>query len=336
MAIDPTTPTTIYAGLVEDSGHPNWGVIKSVDGGNNWTPLNAGPLADSGVFALVIDPTTPSTLYAGLSGTGNDFVTVGGGVFKSYDGGNNWTQLNAGPLANSGVMALLMDPLTPSTLYAGSDPASNLGKLYKTSDGGTTWVDTGFPTLSGSPLNVRSLAMLLNPVTLSETIYVGTDAGGIYVSSDNGVTWSAFGTGLPNLGVSVLAIDAMTLSTMYAGMDGWVYTGTDEDGWTEVGAVFKSIDGGVTWNEFDSLLPINTPVHTLAINPMNTSVLYVGFWGGGAFTSVDGGQDWTDFNAGLSDPYVHSIVPNPVTPGVMYAGTCNAGVFVLQPSSSDQ
>jgi photosystem II stability/assembly factor-like uncharacterized protein len=222
--------------------------------------------------------------------------------------------------------------LATSTIYAGSDPASNLGKLYKSSDGGQNWIDVGFPTLPSSPLSVLSLAIAVNPVTLSETIYAGTDAGGVYFSIDNGVTWNPAGSGqtdfgLPtNLGASVLAIDPATTTTVYAGFDGW-------SGGSEIGAVFKSVDGGANWIEIDGNLPIISPVHTLAINPMNTGILYVGFWGGGAFTSGDGGQTWTDFNSGLSDPYVHSIAINPVTPTTMYAGTCNAGVFVMQSSS---
>ena len=56
---------------------------------------------------------TPATLYAG---------TWGGGVFKSTDGGGNWSPLNTG-LTNLWVQALAIDPVTPSTLYAGIEGA---------------------------------------------------------------------------------------------------------------------------------------------------------------------------------------------------------------------
>ncbi|MFA5873549.1 MAG: hypothetical protein WC832_06260, partial [Anaerolineales bacterium] len=69
---------------------------------------NSG-LTDTHVRALAIDPTTPSTLYAGTYG----------GVFKSTNGGGNWSALNTG-LTNTDVYALAIDPTTPSTLYAGT------------------------------------------------------------------------------------------------------------------------------------------------------------------------------------------------------------------------
>ena len=58
LAIDPATPTTLYAGT--DGG----GVFKSTDGGGSWSAVNTG-LTDTYVHALAIDPATPTTLYAG-------------------------------------------------------------------------------------------------------------------------------------------------------------------------------------------------------------------------------------------------------------------------------
>ena len=68
LAIDPTTPRTLYAGTY-DNGDPNRteGVFKSMDGGERWQAMNAG-LSHIPVWALAIDPATPSTLYAGTSG----------------------------------------------------------------------------------------------------------------------------------------------------------------------------------------------------------------------------------------------------------------------------
>ena len=62
------------------------------------------------IGALAIDPTSPSTLYAGTSG---------GGVFKSTNSGTSWSAVNSG-LTNTNVRALAIDPTTPSTLYAGT------------------------------------------------------------------------------------------------------------------------------------------------------------------------------------------------------------------------
>jgi photosystem II stability/assembly factor-like uncharacterized protein len=80
LAIDPVTPTTLYAGT------ENGGVFKSTNGGGNWSPVNTG-LTDTIVRALAIDPVTPTTLYAG---------TYRGSVFKSTNGGGNWSPVNTG------------------------------------------------------------------------------------------------------------------------------------------------------------------------------------------------------------------------------------------------
>jgi len=58
LAIDPDTPTTLYAGT------QCAGVLKSLDGGDSWSPVNTG-LTSSSVSALAINPTTPTTLYGG-------------------------------------------------------------------------------------------------------------------------------------------------------------------------------------------------------------------------------------------------------------------------------
>ena len=87
LAIDPVTPTTLYAGT--DGG----GVFKSTDGGGNWSAINTG-LTNTYVYALAIDPVTPTTLYAGTYD----------GVFKSTDGGENWNAVNTG-LANTRVIS---------------------------------------------------------------------------------------------------------------------------------------------------------------------------------------------------------------------------------------
>lgn len=117
IAIDPWTPTTIYAGT---DGN---GVFKSVNGGEQWDASNMG-LTDAHVETLVINPLTPSLLYVGTHDTG---------VFKSLDGGENWSPINTG-LTCPYIFALAIDPTTPSTIYAGT-----LCGMFKSIDGGEDW-----------------------------------------------------------------------------------------------------------------------------------------------------------------------------------------------------
>jgi hypothetical protein len=109
LAIDPQTPTTVYAGAY--SG----GVFKSTDGGATWSPTGAGPFQ---VNALAVDPLAPDTLYAADDVYyDEEGFAWGGGVSKSTDGGATWTVTG---LNSGGFSALAIDPQTPGTVYAGS------------------------------------------------------------------------------------------------------------------------------------------------------------------------------------------------------------------------
>jgi len=94
------TPTTLYVGAGD-------GVFKSTDGGGSWSAANTG--LPSGNYGLVIDPATPTTLYAG---------TFYGSVFKSTDGGGSWKAFPG--LTNTYIQALAIDPKNSARLYAGT------------------------------------------------------------------------------------------------------------------------------------------------------------------------------------------------------------------------
>jgi hypothetical protein len=102
LAIDPHDSSTIYAGAF--GGNPDGGVIKSVDGGNTFSPMNSGLTAGAG--SLCIDPLRPNRLYA----------AAGGGVFASVDGAMSWQPMNTG-LTDLSVYALAIDP-TGAYLHA--------------------------------------------------------------------------------------------------------------------------------------------------------------------------------------------------------------------------
>jgi ligand-binding sensor domain-containing protein len=150
VAVDPWTPTTLYAGT-----YPG-GVFKSTDGGAHWFRCNAG-LTETRVLALALDPQTPTTLYAG---------TDGRGVFQSTDGGLSWRSISAG-LTNRSVYALAIDPQAATTLYAGT-----YGGVFKSTDGGARWSTTNL----GYPY-VEALALAPQPPA---TLYAGTWGGGVF------------------------------------------------------------------------------------------------------------------------------------------------------------
>ena len=75
LAINPVTPTTLYAGTYDR------GLYRSTDSGTTWTGVNTG-LTGQRIYALAINPVTPTTLHAG---------TLERGVFRTTDSGATWT-----------------------------------------------------------------------------------------------------------------------------------------------------------------------------------------------------------------------------------------------------
>ncbi len=98
LAIDPANSKILYAGLRgNDNKGTGGGVFKTTDGGASWTAINTG-LASTRVQALAVDPANSSTVYAAAMDAivPVTYAGVGGGVYKTTDGGASWTAINTG------------------------------------------------------------------------------------------------------------------------------------------------------------------------------------------------------------------------------------------------
>lgn len=289
LAIDPVTPSTLYA-----AGHS--GVFKSTNGGSSWSPVNAG-LGGTSVNTLAIDPATPSNLYAGTRG-----------VYKSSNGGTSWKAITAGlARLNSVYMtALAIDSSNPTTLYAGAMEYGCEGPCaFKSTDGGENWRVMGDGRI---PSDVLDFA--IDP-TNAATLYAATYGFGVFKSTDGGESWSAINVGLTSNLVYALAIDPSAPTTLYAG--------------TYRGGVLKTTDGGANWTAINMGLAGGGSVRALAINPEEPTTLYAGTEVG-VFSSRNSGESWAPMNVGLLDKFVRSLAIDPANPARLYAGT-PGGVF---------
>jgi len=185
LVINPTTPTTMY---VTTNGN---GVFKSTNGGGSWSPINQG-LTDLGICSLAIDPLHPNVLYAG---------TRFSGVFKSSNSGGMWAP--TGTPSSLAVWALAVHPEKPGTVYAGTDDG-----VYKTIDGGNTWVvaDNDIAWLDVYDIKIDPAA--------PDTVYA-TGMGGTY-KSVNGTDFDDIGYGMYNPSCMGLALDTRNPGTVYA------------------------------------------------------------------------------------------------------------------------
>lgn len=324
VAIDPVVSGTVYAG-VDDSAHANGDLWKSLDGGSSWQAagagLPAGLYSGGGVASLVIDPLTPSTLYA----------VSEGGLWKSVDGARSWTALPfplAGPYPAARTLAI--DPHSPAILYAGSDTG-----LFKSGDGGATWA----PAVRLRHLAVTSV--VVDPV-LPRRVYAGTvqavapngspsNRPTLFVSTDRGGTWHAANGGLSpcsqcpfsaKKSVWSLALSPAAHLTVYAG----TYEG-----------VWKSTNGGASWAPANAgLAPVL--VDSLAADPGTSGRLYAGvssfhvpFYDGlGVWKTANGGAAWQSASAGIDSSDVGALVVDPSGTGILYGAVPGAGVWKRQ------
>ncbi len=285
---DPTDPDVVWALTAHipypnpDYGvHPANGIYRSTDAGVTWTQMNDTLLtADIPVFDIAIDPTNSDVVYLGTN-------TLG--IVKSTDGGQSWLPANQGisyqgaqfPESRWGVVALAVRPDDPQVLYAGimqtygvelEQGAGEHPGLYKSFDGGSTWVERndGLPDRSdpftlfdlvshtGSVWTIAILQnrpniVLLGMVDMEANANLGGDqvartSSRVFYSFDGGETgWNEASDGFPlieedRLGPYVFARVAISFTSLATN------TGTDflfvatHTGATSVATIYPQLD----------------------------------------------------------------------------------------------
>ena len=152
IRIHPKNPDIVYVaalGPIFTTTNSNRGVYKSIDGGKSWKKILSRPGNDStGAVDLVMDPSNPEVLYAGLWEAYRKpwMLNSGGpgsGIFKSTDGGATWKEItrNAGlPRGVIGNIGLTVSPVNPKRVWAIVEADS--GGMFRSDDGGDTWTKT--------------------------------------------------------------------------------------------------------------------------------------------------------------------------------------------------
>lgn len=205
--------------------------------------------------ALAVDPTNPKIVYLGIDGdpTPGNPAETGGGIFKSEDGGYTWKQLPNQPGSRRMYYGLAIDPTNPKRLVWGA--CNTNGGVYISEDGGASWTHA-----------LKNDSWIFNVhVTADGVIYAG--GGQLWRSTDSGKTWKAI-TKFSEKGRSVVGIetDSRDKNTMWISCLNW-------DG-SSNGAVYKTTDGGATWEDFTGNLQHRKP-QVLRFNP-KTNELWSG------------------------------------------------------------
>jgi photosystem II stability/assembly factor-like uncharacterized protein len=301
IALDPTTPATIYATALA----PNWKqsqLLKSADGGATWQVV--GPEGKR-VVTVALDPHNAETVYAGTDDPG--------GLFKSTDGAASW---RATGYEGRHLGSVVVDPHDSETLYVGTWDAG----LFKSTDGGASW----------DALGVGNYGLAIDPLNPS-TLYAGDWDEGVLKSSDGGRSWRAMNDGLTTGRVSTLIVDPQNPGVAFAGIDdrpGGVFKRTG-GAWQRTGegigrvnvyasaidprdpdnvymgttrGVFKSTDGGASWHELLASPHVvldrrvvghtGTEVSALAVDSHDPRIVYAIASEHGLYKSTDGGNHW--------------------------------------------
>jgi uncharacterized protein (TIGR03437 family) len=244
----------MYAGGGNGSGDEGpfteSGVFKTIDGGTTWTSMNEG-LADTSVNVLWIDPLNPSTLLSG-----SEF----GGLFRSNDGAQSWTQVSQ------------HGPVSAIVTIAGGILAGTSEGLELSSDDGATW-----SILQQTPAAVRCIA-----VNGSDVI-AGLENGDVLWKGPSDPMWRTVASN-PQFSVFDVAIDPVDPTVGYYGRG---CCGSSND------LVFHTSNRGSSWNVISP--PNGGFSQTLAVRPADRAILVAGQ--GMFYASTDFGSTWTALNA---------------------------------------
>jgi photosystem II stability/assembly factor-like uncharacterized protein len=363
VVINPVNPNYVFACMSERTRRANAkryygvtsGLWRSVDGGLTWNQLTSGlPSTAVSHSRIGVDlcASDPSTVYAMYIDTTYAF----GGLFKSTNNGNTWTQTNDSYLTIDNAMAtqgywygrIKVDPTDADIVYViGFD-------MYKTMNGGNSWDSIFYDT------HVDHHEIAVHP--LNHDFVMNACDGGLHISYDGGTTWIHHDD-LPITQFYTCSVDEQNPANLYGGAQdngcNRTLTGSFYD-WTKIvggdgfctfadpndntyvygeyqyGNIFRSDDGGFNFNyiSFNGLSGQGNWNCPIVFDPQNTQTLFTGYQQ--VFRTDDRGDNWYSISPDLTtiDPTANlvfgsitSIDVSPLNSDIIYAGTDDGKVW---------
>lgn len=277
-------------------GSATGGVWISDNGGLTWEPVfDDQPVASIG--AVAINQSNPDIIWVG-TGEGNvrNSTSIGGGIFKSVDGGKSWKLMG---LANSErINRIALHPNDPDIAYVAAlgtlwGPNQERG-IYKTTDGGETWQQILYvnDTTGATDIKIDTV----NPDKLFAGMWQfrrwpyhfksGGEGSGMYITHDGGKTWQqkTEEDGLPagELGRMAFALSAADPKRVYALVE------------AKKSALLRSDDGGDSWSKVNEEYDVaDRPFYytEIAADPQNADIIYN--IGTRVRVSIDGGKNFS-------------------------------------------
>ncbi len=292
-AIVPSVPaTTTSTPIIETKK-----IDKNLYGGLSWR--NIGPFRAGRSLAVAGIADQPLTYY---------FGAVGGGVWKTTDGGANWNHVGDSTFKSSSVGAIAVAPSDQNVVYVGmgeADMRSNISYgdgVYKSTNAGKSWKHVGLPkadaiaTIEVHPkdANMVYVAAVGNP-------FAPNKERGVFRSKDGGATWEQILSKNDSTGAYHVRIDPNNPRVIYATLWQAYRNGHSMSSGGKGCGLYKSVDGGDTWeclNEKPGMPKGLLGKIGVAVSPANSNRLYAMIENvkGGLYTSYDAGEHWTLVN----------------------------------------
>jgi photosystem II stability/assembly factor-like uncharacterized protein len=331
IAFAKSNPRIVYAGMGDTrTSYLGSGVLKSTDAGQTWSRVSDQSLPTPGNVAKIeVDPTNPNKVYLAQYARLSDNRLFSSGFYFSTDGGVSWTKVLSGLPRD-----LAIDLVNANTIYVAMSrvdaPANTPAGIYRSTDAGQS-----FSRIFTSPYDLgktNDMRLALTPAsTQTMYVYTGGTAGTTFdirvnVSTDGGQTWANRGsTGIDPAQFAYntyIAVDPTNANTVYVGARD----------------VFKSTDGGVTWNnktknfflsgDFWAYNPRGSNAHPdqhcLSFISGSGSEFVIGN-DGGFFKTFNGGDSFTSLNTSLNLSMFVSMAVHPTNPAISYGGTQDNG-----------
>jgi len=251
---------------------------------SNWIskgPINTPIILSNGkkrgngrVNCIAFDPVNPDIIWIG---------SPAGGLWKSTDGGSNWTT-NTDGLPVIGVSHIAIDPNNSQIMYivtgdAYATDTYSIG-ILKSTNGGTTWITTGLSYNANQEKTVNKV--IINP-NHTDSLYAVTNSN-ILISADAGINW-----------ITVGAIGRWRDIEFKPNNSNVIYAAKQSSGGSNI---YRSSNGGLNWAIIDNGISGSRYRPLIAVTPDNPEVIYVLFSASdysfhGLYKSSDSGDNWT-------------------------------------------
>jgi len=330
----PTNSSIVYSSGID--------LYKSTDSGVNWTQKSYWYYSSSHSqyvhadhHALAFKPGDPNTIIEATDG----------GLFRSTNGGDTWTDINSG-LTTFQYYGMCDDALQPNVTFGGTQDNgtnkynnstshvkglggdggycnvdfTNSSIVYATTQNGNHYKSTGggaYGTFYSIQNGISGSGAWVTPrvmdPTNSSVLYTGTKK--VYRTTNGGSSWTAISSDLSTQYISTLAVAPSNPAVIYAGCE-------------SNGQVWKTTNTGGSWTLVNSGLPYRY-ITRVAVDPTDANIAYVtvsGYGTGHAWKTTNGGSSWSNISSGLPDIPCNAIVVDSHTPSNLYAGT-DLGVY---------